>query len=501
MYLIDYKNHLLMKNCEYQLNQIQNQLITIKYQCDIQINKFLLKILQQNNMIVYVIGQTAAGKTKLSLNLGQDNYEIISCDSMQLYKQADLMTAKATPQQMAQIKHHGIDVLELWEEGFNRQKWRESNLYHFQIVTLNTIDDIHKRGKIPVLVGGTHYYIESILFEQEEDEKEQQIQQNEEVELHGKTPYEYLNKIDPITARKFHQNDIRRIMNQIKYYTNTGQLPSQKKDYHKDQQLRNRDFLILWPQWKSKELYYKFVQQRINEMIEDGGLKEIFKIFDILKDKPPVIGGVLQSIGYRQFKDLYDYFFELKVSLDEAKDDKTFQQLLEKSIDDLVKDTINYAKKQLQWIKNRFVFNHQYDVISKRLFHLRFDNPKSLQEQMIIPAQKIYKTFCDLYQNQTLDQIDYLNLEELTNYRFQLCDKDLENQKQLQEQKQRENWKKYFCEFCKKENNGPYEQQQHLKSKLHRKNTQNLNQQKQGQNNNKKQKQEEEMDEIFNLFE
>ncbi|CAD8083066.1 unnamed protein product [Paramecium sonneborni] len=417
--------------------------------------------MNNNGFIVYIIGTTASGKTNLSLNLGIDNYEIISCDSMQIYKDANIMTAKATAAEQMFKKHHGIDLIDLESEGFNRKQWKN--------MTIQKIEQLQSKGKIPVLVGGTNYYIESILFNQEKEE--QQVVQAAELNLNGKEPYEYLKQIDPLAAEKFHPNDHRRINNSIKYYFNTGQLPSEQLDHHSDQcQLRSNNFLILWPKWKKKEDLKIKVTERIHQMLHQGGTEEILKIFERLENKKNQIGGVLQSIGYRQFDKVYEYYKQSGLQFPYV--DEKFQELLKEGAEKLIDDTMAYTKRQIQWIKNRMLCNSKIDIIANRLFQLEFESDQTFKEQVIVPAQKIYSLFCQLYLEEKLGQeklnINFQNL----NFISIITPEMIKKYQQTQKLKSRTNWKKEVCELCNKIMNGPFEIEQHFKSRYHKNNVQ-----------------------------
>ncbi|CAD8189728.1 unnamed protein product [Paramecium octaurelia] len=428
--------------------------------------------MNNNGLIVYIIGTTAAGKTNLSLNLGIDNYEIISCDSMQIYKEANVMTAKATAAEQAIKKHHGIDLLDLESEGFNRKQWNN--------MAIQKIEELQSRGIIPVLVGGTHYYIESILFNQENEEK--QIIQAAELNLHGKEPYEYLKEIDPLAAEKFHPNDFRRINNSIKYYQSTGQLPSEQIDHHSDEcKLRSNNFLILWPKWKKSEDLKKKVSERIHEMLEQGGTEEILRIFERLGNNQKAVGGILQSIGYRQFEKLYQYYKESQLQFPNV-DDK-FLELRQEGLEKLINDTMAYTKKQIQWIKNRILCNSKIDIIANRLFVLEFESTQTFKEQVVIPAQKLYNLFCQLFQQGKLEDEQFkISSQDIENIPI-ITPEKIEKYKATQKLKQRNNWKKQECLLCNKKMNGPYEIEQHFKSRYHR-----INLLKESQLQKKKQK-------------
>ncbi|CAD8085517.1 unnamed protein product [Paramecium sonneborni] len=413
--------------------------------------------MNNNGLIVYIIGTTAAGKTNLSLNLGIDNYEIISCDSMQIYKDANIMTAKATAEEQQIRKHHGIDLLDLDSEGFNRKQWKN--------ITIQKIEELQSKGKIPVLVGGTHYYIESILFNQENEEN--QVVQEAELNLNGKEPYEYLKQIDPLATEKFHPNDHRRIKNQIKYFLSTGQLPSEQLDHHSEFcQLRSNNFLIFWPKWKKNEDLKIKVTQRIHEMLDQGGTEEILRVFERLQNNQNKVGGVLQSIGYRQFDKVYQYYKESGLQFPNV--DEKFNELLKEGAEKLINDTMGYTKKQIQWIKNRILCNSKIDLIANRLFLLEFESIQTFKEQVIVPAQKIYSLFCQLFQEDKLGD-ELFNISQLNLQNITIITPDMiKKYKQTQNLKSRQNWKKQVCELCNKTMNGPFEIEQHFKSRFHR---------------------------------
>lgn len=264
---------------------------------------------------IFIIGSTAVGKTKLGIDLALHvNGEIISSDSMQLYQKASLMTAKPNLEEQSMVKHHLIDFLPITTTDFT--------VRDYQRLALNAVDDITSRGKTPLIVGGTMYYIESLLYDRtftpgdcaEPSENENLLEKIREID----------EKYDLDTKNP------RRLRNNYNYIVKTGCKPSEKPV---NNQLRFTNSFVIWLHCDNNILENR-VRKRISEMIQQGGLREIEEI--MAENHSDYTKGVLQSIGYKEFE---SYF----------KDPATLQVC----IDNLITKTMQYSKKQIRWIKNR----------------------------------------------------------------------------------------------------------------------------------------------------
>ena len=431
--------------------------------------------------IVFIIGSTASGKTKLSLEICKhdQNFEIINADSMQIYKQANILTAKASLNDQSIVPHHLIDILDLERQDFNRKD--------YCMLACKEIKDLNTNNKLAMIVGGTNYYIESLLFtdyndnvssdEEEKDEKFvndnesliDPIVQLESADWMQKEPrekYELLNKIDPIIAAKLHQNDVRRVENYIKIYFEEQILPSKKIcKLNEKRGIRFKNPLILWVKFKSKEIFMKFIEHRVNKMIDIEGIREIINIFNHLDNMKAlkINKGVLQSIGYKEFLPFYealkneveeqaifedvDKYIATVNSLEDLN--SNVMQIFLECKARLIIQTQRYAKKQITWIQNRLAC--ETSLVKSRVFLLEFDSLESFDEQVVSKAKQILK--------------DYLegNLSALS-------EESKEIVKAINDSLI--SWKKYYCEVCECYLNGEKEWLNHANTKRHKKSRQ-----------------------------
>ena len=259
------------------------------------------------------MGTSAVGKTKLSLALADrlKHCEIVNCDSMQIYKDANIMTAKATKEEQSKIKHHLLDLLDISVNNFTRPNFIEAGT--------NKIDSLFKSGVIPIVVGGTHYYLEGLLFKDDEifQEQEEELGETENInEVTTLEDYNLLKKIDPVMANKIHPNDKRKIRNYLNLYNKHKVLPSELiKKCEFEKTLRYENSIVLWPFMQKPEVLREKARLRIEDMINEEGITEIISIYenfcskiqniDELEKKLDFSRGILQAIGYKEFFPFY----------------------------------------------------------------------------------------------------------------------------------------------------------------------------------------------------
>jgi tRNA dimethylallyltransferase len=282
--------------------------------------------LEEKQNLIVLIGPTAVGKTKLSIELAKKyNGEIISGDSMQIYKGMDIGTAKISREEMEGIRHHLIDVKDP-DEGFSTAE--------FQEIVREKIHEISGRGKMPMIVGGTGLYIQSAIYdyhftEAPSDPDFRRRLENEAKEkgpesLHGK-----LEIVDPESASRIHPNNIRRVIRALEINHCTGKTAGELQANQSPELMYNTAIIGLTME---RELLYSRINLRVDLMMEQGLLDEVKFFYDNgLKDCQSI-----QAIGY---KELYEYF-DGKVSLEEA-------------IENLKQNSRRYAKRQLTWFRNK----------------------------------------------------------------------------------------------------------------------------------------------------
>ncbi|HZK12416.1 MAG TPA: tRNA (adenosine(37)-N6)-dimethylallyltransferase MiaA [Atribacterota bacterium] len=281
-----------------------------------------------NNNLFILLGPTGAGKTDISTKLAQKipDMEIISADSMQIYKYMDIGTAKPNKNILKIIKHHMIDIIDP-SDNFDV-------IQYGKLVT-NIILDIIKRGKIPILVGGSGLYISSIinpLFNGPAKNNEYREILEEEAKIHGnKYLYDKLFKIDSDSASKIEMNDLRRIIRALEVYKSTGKNISylQKKAFNEDAKFK---YHIMGLKRDREDLYQR-INLRVDKMIDDGFIEEV-KMLRGMGYKEDL--NSMQGLGYKQInKHLNGTYTE------------------EEAINLIKTETRHYAKRQMTWFNNK----------------------------------------------------------------------------------------------------------------------------------------------------
>lgn len=269
------------------------------------------------NKVIVIIGPTAVGKTSLSIELAKKlNGEIINADAMQIYKGLNIGTAKVTEKEKENIPHHLFDIKEVAEE---------YSIYNYQKDCRKVIDDILKRGKTPILVGGTGLYIKAALYDYKlSEEKTNNTYDN----LKTEEIYKELLKLDKDIS--IDKNNRRRLIRALNYYKENNTSITNNKT---NKLLYDTIFIGLTT---DREVLYKKINQRVDNMIENGLLEEVKYYYDKnIKTKP-----LLNGIGY---KELYNYFDNLCTK--------------EEAIDKIKQNSRHYAKRQYTF------FNHQLNVV------------------------------------------------------------------------------------------------------------------------------------------
>lgn len=274
--------------------------------------------------VIIIAGPTGVGKTNFSLELAKKyNGEIISSDSMQIYKKMDIGTAKIKFDEMQDIPHHLIDIIEP-EDLFS--------VSDFQKIALEKIQDIHHRGKTPIIVGGTGLYIDSIVFNMDFNKTIGNPKRREELEsilnIKGKDYIvNMLKNLDPLAENRVDLNNMRRVIRAIEIIETTGNQKNYKTDMVKRDNLNCKMFILI----KDRELLYESINTRVNTMISDGLVNEVI----YLKARGLTTKHQsMKAIGYRQI------FNFLNKEL-------TFEE----SVELIKRDSRRYAKRQLTWFK------------------------------------------------------------------------------------------------------------------------------------------------------
>ena len=282
---------------------------------------------KENNLLI-LLGPTGVGKTDISIKLAQKipDIEIISADSMQIYKYMDIGTAKPNKSILNTIKHHMIDIVDPAEN---------FDVIQYSKLAAKIILDVFKKGKIPILAGGSGLYISSIinpLFTGPDRNIEYRKTLGEEAKIHGKKYlYDRLSKIDPISASKIEPNDLRRTIRALEVYKSTGKTISylQKKSSNNNAKI---NYQIIGFK-RNRENLYEVINLRVDKMIKDGFIEEV----KMLRDKGCKENlNSMQGLGYKQINKYLNGVYSKEEAID------------------LIKiETRHYAKRQMTWFKNK----------------------------------------------------------------------------------------------------------------------------------------------------
>lgn len=278
--------------------------------------------------LIVIGGPTACGKTGFSIKLAKEiGGEIISADSMQVYRYMDIGTAKVTPEEADGVPHYLIDEFEPDEE---------YNVMLFQQKAKAYMEEIWAKGKIPILVGGTGFYINALLYDNDFTETENDTSYREECyklaeEQGAEVLYERLKEIDPAYAEIIHANNVKRVTRALEYHYLTGQKFSEHNAEQKEKDTPYDAAVIILSM--EREKLYARIEQRIDLMMEQGLLAEVQGLLE--KGYTPDLVS-MQGIGYKEFLPYY-------------KGECT----LEEAVTQLKTNTRRFAKRQLTWFRRQ----------------------------------------------------------------------------------------------------------------------------------------------------
>ncbi|HGF7173749.1 tRNA (adenosine(37)-N6)-dimethylallyltransferase MiaA [Enterococcus hirae] len=284
--------------------------------------------------VLVIVGPTAVGKTALSVELAKKfNGEIISGDSLQVYKKLDIGTAKIKTSEMEGIPHHLIDVIEPNET---------YSVADFQKAGRKLITEITERGRLPMIVGGTGLYIQSLLYDFQLGAKEESVtavrKKYEELAetLSKKELWEYLKTKDPLAAEKIHWNNQRKVIRALEVFEVTGYSITTPQE----EPARLYDYCMIGLNTE-RALLYQRINQRVDSMLEEGLLEEARFVYELGEVQAS------QGIGYKEF---YPYF--------------KGEESLENVVEQLKMNSRRYAKRQLTWFRNR-LDAHWFDLLAE----------------------------------------------------------------------------------------------------------------------------------------
>lgn len=305
--------------------------------------------MRSDKPLVIISGATGVGKTELSIKLAKlIGGEIISADSMQVYKKFDIGTAKIMPDEMQGVPHYLIDILE---------PEQEFNIFEFKKYTLEAIKQIYQNGHIPIIVGGTGFYIQSVLYDIQFEAEESDKAYRHELEMLAAENgnhyvHDMLAQVDPESAAAIHENNVKRVIRALEYYKENGE-PISKHNEEQSQKSSPYNFAYFVLN-RNRDTIYQRIEKRIDIMLENGLVNEV---------KSLLASGIspdslaMQGIGY---KEIVPYVLG--------------NAAYEESVDLLKQNTRHFAKRQNTWFKREkdaiWVNYEDFESTKKMLDHL-----------------------------------------------------------------------------------------------------------------------------------
>ena len=301
--------------------------------------------------LVVLTGPTAVGKTKASIGLAKViGGEIISADSMQVYEYMDIGSAKIRPEEMQGVPHYLIDDLKPWDE---------FHVVRFQQMAKNAMEQIYANGHIPIVVGGTGFYIQALLYDIDftgtaQDDTYRAELENLVKEKGAAYLHNMLRKVDPKSAEDIHANNVKRVIRALEYYRQTGQ----KMSEHNEEERRKESpyefvyFVLNAP----REQLYARIDRRVDQMIEEGLVDEVKHLKELGCTKEMVS---MQGLGYKEILAYLDGEYPL-----------------EEAVRILKRDTRHFAKRQLTW------FRREKDTIWMNKDEFDYNEDRILDEML-----------------------------------------------------------------------------------------------------------------------
>ncbi len=279
--------------------------------------------------LIVIAGPTASGKSGVAVALAKRiNGAIVSGDSMQVYRNMDIGTAKIKKEEMKGVDHYLLNIIEP-DEPFS--------IARFQEYAKKAVDEIHARGQVPILAGGTGFYIQSVTrdvdFAENDEDKTYRFSLEAFVEKGGDEAreqlHEQLKEIDPVSGVNIHPNNIKRVIRALEYYHQTGETISAHNDREKQKPAAyDLAFYVLDME---RDTLYKRINERVDAMVEEGLVSEVKTLLDKGFDKSLVS---MQGLGYKEIIDYLDGSYDIETAVEILK-----------------RDTRRFAKRQLTWFK------------------------------------------------------------------------------------------------------------------------------------------------------
>lgn len=276
--------------------------------------------------LIVLTGPTAVGKTALSIQLAKAvDGEILSADSMQVYRGMDIGSAKIRPAEMEDVPHHLIDILDPAEE---------FNVVVFQKLCKQAIEGVYRRGHIPILTGGTGFYIQAVLKDVDFTENQENTEYRRQLEALAEKEdpqalHRMLAAVDPASARAIHANNIKRVIRALEFYQMTGQRISAHNEQEAGKEAAYRSCYFVLND--NREKLYQRIEQRVDQMLAEGLVEEVQRLIDRGCRRDMVS---MQGLGYKEILD----YLSGEITLEEA-------------VYRIKRDTRHFAKRQLTWFR------------------------------------------------------------------------------------------------------------------------------------------------------
>ena len=297
--------------------------------------------------MVILTGPTAVGKTKLSLELARRiKGEIVSADSMQVYEYMDIGSAKIKPEEMQGIPHHLINVLKPWDR---------FDVVTFQKLCKEALKGIYERGNVPIVTGGTGFYIQALLRDIDFTENEEDSSYRRELEELAREKgaevlHEMLMKVDPKAADEIHANNVKRTIRALEFHHLTGECISKHNELEKQRaRAYNACYFVLND---DRQLLYEKIEKRVDEMVREGLVEEVRKLKEMGCTREMVS---MQGLGYKEILEYLDG-----------------ETTLEEAVAKVKLSTRHFAKRQLTW------FRREEEVIYVNKPDFAYDEDKML---------------------------------------------------------------------------------------------------------------------------
>lgn len=400
------------------------------------------------------------------------NGEVINADAMQMYRGLPIITNQLTPEEQRGIPHYLLGNIGLDEEPWSVTTWKRE--------ATKIISDIRSRGKLPIVVGGTSYYLDGLLFDEklvesdpattEESEEAARVTREELASQHpilrdsAEVMLAKLQEVDPVMAERWHPKDIRKIRNSLEIYLTTGRRAS---DIYAEQRARREarraeqppspwNLLLFWLYAKSDVLNER-LDKRVDKMVANGLVDETSSVFDYLQDRLAAgdavdrTKGIWQSIGFRQFE---PYLSAVK-STDTKTAQATLEKLKQQGIEDTKTATRQYAKYQIRWVARKTIAALQEENLLSKFYLLDSSNISNWHSEV---AEKGSSLLAKHLAHQPLPRP-----EDMSGTAREVL------AEQLERSNRPETICNKTCEVCEKEFRIEEQWQKHLKSKKHQK--------------------------------